>query len=71
LRRSSSVRSAGKAQKRACWSLGSISVPRRRIGSPSIAVHSTSNMNAIRPRTYQIASIAASVSAGARTMSGR
>ena len=57
--RTSSVRSGATTRKRTSRSSGGIRAWRRRIGSPSIAVHSTSKRKAIRPRTYQMQSTSA------------
>src|SRR5664280_996387 len=56
LTRTSSTRSGGRTRNRTTRSSGGIRRPRRRTGSPSIAVHSTSNRNANLGRAYQMQS---------------
>ena len=65
-------------RNRTSASSGGIRAWRRRSGSPSIAVHSTSNRNATLPRTYQMQSTSASVlgrradaARGRRALAGR
>ena len=57
--RTSSVRSGAMTRNRTIASSCGIRAWRRSSGSPSIAVHSTSNRNASRPRTYQTQSTSA------------